>query len=198
EFDLLTGRPSIVRGQVLQAGEVLEVAAENLRRIVQTDSEVSEILLRAFILRRMAIIQDRHGTVVIVGSRRAGDTLRLKEFLSRNGEPYSSLDIEDGAGELLERFHVSAADAPVVVCHGDRVLRNPSNAELAACLGWEKTLDEKQVHDVVIVGAGPAGLAAAVLAASEGLDTLVLESCAPGGQAGSSSKIENYLGFPTG
>jgi thioredoxin reductase (NADPH) len=200
ELDMLSGRPSIVRGEVVSAGEVLELDHEQLRRLVQSDSEVSEVILRAFILRRMAIIQDQFGAVVVVGSRHSGDTLRLKEFLSRNAEPYSSMDVEDGAGvqALLDRFRVGVAETPVVICHGTRVLKNPSNDELASCLGWETSSEPESVHDVVVVGAGPAGLAAAVLAASEGLDTLVLESSAPGGQAGSSSKIENYLGFPTG
>jgi thioredoxin reductase (NADPH) len=200
ELDMLTGRPSIVVGQVVSGGEVLELDHQQFRRLVQNDSDVSDVILRAFILRRMAIIQDQFGAVVIVGSRHSADTLRLKEFLSRNGEPYSSLDVEDGEAvqALLDRFQVGVAETPVVICQGTRVLRNPSNDELASCLGWEKSCDPDSIHDVVVVGAGPAGLAAAVLAASEGLETLVLESSAPGGQAGSSSKIENYLGFPTG
>jgi thioredoxin reductase (NADPH) len=200
ELDMLTDRPSIVRGQVSSAGEVLELDRGQLHRLVQRDSEVSDVILRAFILRRMAIIQDQFGSVVIVGSRHSADTLRLKEFLSRNGEPYSSMDVEEGAGveALLDRFRVGVAETPVVICHGTRVLKNPSNDELASCLGWEVACEPEAVHDVVVVGAGPAGLAAAVMAGSEGLDTLVLEASAPGGQAGSSSKIENYLGFPTG
>ncbi len=200
ELDLLTGRPSSVLGEVAGAGEVLELDHDQLRRLVQSDSELSDVILRAFILRRMAIIQDQLGAVVIVGSRHSADTLRLKEFLSRNGEAYSSVDVEDGAEfqTLLDRFRVGVAETPIVICGGTRVLKNPSSDELASCLGWEKSSDPDSVHDVVVVGAGPAGLAAAVMAASEGLDTLVLETSAPGGQAGSSSKIENYLGFPTG
>jgi thioredoxin reductase (NADPH) len=200
ETDLLTGRPSMVSGRMVSDGEVLEFDAGQLRKIVQTDSEVSDILMRAFILRRMAFIAEGYGDVVLVGSRFSADTLRLQEFLGRNGEPYSSLDVDrdPSVQTLLDRFHITVADVPVVVCRGCTLLRNPSNDQLADCLGWTATFDVQRVRDLVIVGAGPAGLAAAVLAASEGLDTLVLEGEAPGGQAGSSSKIENYLGFPTG
>jgi thioredoxin reductase (NADPH) len=200
EFDLLTGRPSLHRGVALEDGEVIEVAYDRLRALLQTDPELSELLMRAFILRRMAALEKGWGNVVLVGSRYSADTLRLKEFLTRNGEPYTPLDVDKDpqVQELLDRFRVSVADVPVVICGGEHVLRNPSNDALADCLGWEGGLDEERVHDLVVVGAGPAGLAAAVLAASEGLDTLVLEATAPGGQAGASSKIENYLGFPTG
>jgi thioredoxin reductase (NADPH) len=156
--------------------------------------------MRAFILRRMAVLEQRWGNVVLVGSSYSADTLRLAEFLTRNGEPYTTLDVEADPHtlEVLDRFRIAVNDVPVVICYGKHVLRNPSNDVLAACLGWEAALDEARLRDLVIVGGGPAGLAAAVLAASEGLDTLVLEASAPGGQAGSSSKIENYLGFPTG
>ena len=200
EFDMLTGRPSLYGGRVAEDGEVLELTNEQLRKLIQTDSELSELIMRAFILRRMAILQGGWGTVVLVGSQYSADTLRIKEFLTRNGEPYSSLDVEDPqVQEVLDRFHVTIADVPVVLCCSTTtVLRNPSNEELADRLGWETRFDDERVRDLIIVGAGPAGLAAAVLAASEGLDTLVLEGIAPGGQAGSSSKIENYLGFPTG
>ena len=200
EFDLLTGRPSLHRGIVLADGEVIEVAYDQLRRLLQEDPELSELFMRAFILRRMAALEKGWGNVVLVGSRYSADTLRLREFLTRNGEPYGSLDVDADPNiqEVLDRFHVTVADVPVVICCGTHVLRNPSNDALADHLGWETALDEARVRDLVVVGAGPAGLAAAVLAASEGLDTLVLEASAPGGQAGSSSKIENYLGFPTG
>jgi thioredoxin reductase (NADPH) len=156
--------------------------------------------MRAFILRRVAAITHGQGEVAIVGSRFSADSLRLREFLSRNAEPYSWIDVDTDPGvqELLDRFRVTIADVPVVICRGVNVLRNPSNAELAECLGWGSSVECERVRDLVVVGAGPAGLAAAVYAGSEGLDTLVLEGNAPGGQAGSSSKIENYLGFPTG
>jgi thioredoxin reductase (NADPH) len=200
EFDMLTGRPSLYTGRVVEDGEVIELQNDQLRKLVQTDSELSELFMRAFILRRMAILQSGWGTVVVVGSQYSADTLRIKEFLTRNGEPYSSLEVDDPqVQEVIDRFQIRVADVPVVICcPGHEILRNPSNEELAQRLGWETPLEEGRVRDVVIVGAGPAGLAAAVLAASEGLDTLVLENTAPGGQAGSSSKIENYLGFPTG
>ncbi len=200
EVDLMTRRPSLVRGRMSEDGEVVEFEVDRLRQIVQADSEVSDILMRAFILRRMAIIASGRSSIVLLGSRFSAQTLRLKEFLGRNTEPYSSIDVEadPGVQELLDRFHVTVADVPVVICRGEKVLRNPTNEELAACLGWSATVDEERVRDLVIVGAGPAGLAAAVYAGSEGLDALVLEASAPGGQAGSSSKIENYLGFPTG
>src|SRR6266571_4020231 len=135
-----------------------------------------------------------------LGSTHSPGTLRIKEFLTRNNHPYSYIDLDRDSGvqALLDRFHVSVHDMPVVICRGELVLRNPSNEQLAECLGFNDAINQTQLRDVVIIGAGPAGLAAAVYGASEGLDVLVLESNAPGGQAGASSKIENYLGFPTG
>ncbi len=135
-----------------------------------------------------------------MGSNYCSETLRIKQFLTRNGHPYSFIDLDhdEGVQAILDHFHVSAADVPVVICRGELVLRNPSNQQIADCLGFNEGIDETQIRDLVIVGAGPSGLAAAVYGASEGLDVLVLESNSPGGQAGSSSKIENYLGFPTG
>jgi thioredoxin reductase (NADPH) len=167
---------------------------------VQTDAELSAILMRAFILRRSELIAGGYGDVVVIGSIHSSGTLRVKEFLTRNGHPhhYIDLDRDAEAQELLDRCHVSEADVPVLICRGDAVLRNPSNPEIAACLGFNDAIDRAHVRDLVIVGAGPAGLAAAVYGASEGLDVLVLESNTPGGQAGTSSRIENYLGFPTG
>jgi len=151
-------------------------------------------------LRRVGLLADGHGDATLIGSSHSADTLRLREFLTRNGHPHAYLDVErdKSVQELLDRFHVAVSDVPVLICRGDLVLKNPTNAEVAECFGFNRALDPAKLRDVVVVGAGPAGLAAAVYAASEGLDVLVLETNAPGGQAGTSSKIENYLGFPTG
>ena len=137
---------------------------------------------------------------MLVGSSHSPGTLRIKEFLSRNGHPYSYIDLDrdESVQDLLDRFQVHIDEVPVLICRGTVVLRNPSNHQVADCLGLNADIDESHIRDVVVIGAGPSGLAAAVYAASEGLDVLVLETSAPGGQAGSSSKIENYLGFPTG
>jgi len=200
EVNMLSGRPALVRSRALEAGEVIELEREHLLALVQTDSELSELIMRAFILRRVELITQGLGNVVLVGSNHCSGTLRVKEFLTRNSHPYAYIDLDRDADvqELLDRFHVSAEDIPVLICRGEVVLRNPSNQQIAACLGFNAAIDQSQIRDVAIIGAGPAGLAAAVYAASEGLDVLVLETDAPGGQAGSSSKIENYLGFPTG
>jgi thioredoxin reductase (NADPH) len=171
-----------------------------LLALIQTDAELSEIFMRAFILRRIELIAGGYGDVVLIGSTHCAGTLGIKEFLTRNGHPfhYIDLDRDADAQDLLDRFHVDAADVPVLICRGDSVLRNPSNQRIADCLGFNDAIDQTHVRDLVIVGAGPAGLAAAVYGASEGLDVLVLESNLPGGQAGSSSRIENYLGVPAG
>ena len=200
EGNMIAGRRALVRAQVTESGEVIELDRQQLLALVQTDAELSEILMRAFILRRVELIARGLGDVVVIGSTHCAGTLRVKEFLTRNGHPFAYIDLDhDGeAQELLDRFHVSASDVPVLICRGDAVLRNPSNQQIAECLGFNDTIDQAHMRDLVIVGAGPAGLAAAVYGASEGLDVLVLESNAPGGQAGSSSRIENYLGFPTG
>jgi thioredoxin reductase (NADPH) len=200
EVTMMSGRRALVRARVTEAGEVIELTRQELLRLVQTDSELSEILMRAFILRRVRLIAAGLGDVVLVGSAHSSGTLRIKEFLMRNGHPYSYIDLEKDTDveSLLERFHISTADVPVIICRGELVLKNPTNQQLADCLGFNEAIDASQVRDVVIVGAGPSGLAAAVYGASEGLDVLVLETISPGGQAGSSSKIENYLGFPTG
>ena len=200
EVNMLSGRPGLIRIRVSESGEVIEVEREQLLGLVQTDSELSEILLKAFILRRVEIIARGISDVVLVGSSHSPGTLRVKEFLTRNGHPYAYIDLEHDSGvqELLDRFHVSVEDVPILICRGLTALRNPSNQQIAACLGFNEAIDPAHVRDLVIVGAGPSGLAAAVYGASEGLDVLVLEADSPGGQAGSSSKIENYLGFPTG
>jgi thioredoxin reductase (NADPH) len=200
EINMISGQRSLVRGRVTGAGEFLEITPEGLRSIVSTDPELSEIFMRAFILRRVALVHAGYGNIVLLGSRHSADTLRLREFLSRNGHPHTYLDLDSdkSAQEMLDKFNVKVSEIPVVICAGRHVLRNPSIQQLADCLGLNLSIDTEQVRDVVIVGAGPSGLAAAVYAASEGLDALVIETEAPGGQAGSSSKIENYLGFPTG
>jgi thioredoxin reductase (NADPH) len=188
------------RVRVTEPGEVLEVDRSQIQALLQTDSELSDILLRAFILRRVELVAHALGDVALIGSVHSPATLRIKEFLTRNSHPYAyiDLDAEPDVQALLDRFHISIADIPVLICRGENVLKNPSNEEIADCLGFNDAIDRTHVRDVVVVGAGPAGLAAAVYGASEGLDVLVVEANAPGGQAGSSSKIENYLGFPTG
>jgi thioredoxin reductase (NADPH) len=200
EVSMLSGRRSIVQATAVTAGEVIELDREHMLSLVQTDSELGEIIMRAFILRRVELIAHGIGDAVLLGSAHCSGTLRIKEFLSRNGHPYAYIDLDrdEGVQVLLDRFKVGLPDIPVVICRGTDVLRNPSNQEIADCLGFNEAIDQTQMRDLVIVGAGPAGLAAAVYGASEGLDVLVVETNAPGGQAGSSSKIENYLGFPTG
>jgi len=200
EMSTLRGLGSFVTVRVRQSGEVIAISDAELRRIVQTDSELSELFMRAFILRRMGLIQAGQGDIVLLGSMHTSSALRLVQFLTRNAYPHTAMDVDTDpdARELLQRLHVGSGELPVVLCRGQVVLKNPSNAEVAACLGMNPRIDQSQVRDVIVIGAGPAGLAAAVYAASEGLDTLVVETVASGGQAGSSSKIENYLGFPTG
>ena len=200
EANLISGRPSMARLRIGEPGEVLELTRDQLLALVQTDAELSEILMRVFILRRLELIAHDVGGVVIIGSAYNAGTLRIREFLTRNGHPFHFVDLDRDAEaqELFDRFHVSVADVPVMICGVETVLRNPTNAEIANSLGFNEDVDQTRVNDLVVVGAGPAGLAAAVYGASEGLDVLVLESNVPGGQAGSSSRIENYLGFPTG
>jgi thioredoxin reductase (NADPH) len=200
EGGLLIGRRPMMRTQVVEDGEVLELSREQLMTLIQTDTEISEILMRAFLLRRTELIAQHLGDVVVVGSVHSADTLRVREFLDRNGHPFQYFDLDrDPDGQpLLDSFHVGVADIPVLICRDTRLLRNPSNEEIADCLGFNASVAADQLRDVVVVGAGPAGLAAAVYGATEGLSVLILESNVPGGQAGSSSKIENYLGFPNG
>ncbi len=200
EVNLLSGRPPVVRARVRESGEVIELDRQRILALVQTETELSETIMRAFIFRRLELISHGLGDVVLIGSNHCSGTLRVKEFLTRNSHPYSYIDLDRDADvqAMLDQFKVSAGEIPVLVCRGDVVLRNPTNQQIAACLGFNQAIDQTQVRDLVIVGAGPSGLAAAVYGASEGLDVLVLESHVPGGQAGSSSRIENYLGFPLG
>jgi thioredoxin reductase (NADPH) len=200
EITMISGQRCLARGRVTVGGEFLEISGEGLRSIVAKDAELGEIFMRAFILRRLALISRGQGNVIVMGSRHCAATLRIREFLGRNAYPYTfvDLDTDKTSQELLDRFEVKLSDVPVVICNDRTVLRNPSTQALADCLGFNASIDESQVRDLIIVGAGPSGLAAAVYAASEGLDTLLIETESPGGQAGSSSLIENYLGFPTG
>jgi len=199
EANMLSGRPGLLRLRASESSEVIELDRNRLLELVQTDSELSDILMRAFILRRVELIARGFGEV-LVGSTHSPGTLRIKEFLTRNGHPYSFVDVERDAGvqDLLDQFHVGIEDVPILICRGEQVLRNPSNQQVAECLRFNEAIDQRHMRDLVILGAGPSGLAAAVYGASEGLDVLVLETNAPGGQAGLSSKIENYLGFPSG
>ena len=200
EINTLTGRRSFARVRARQDSEVIQIARENLVGLVQTDAELSEIVMRAFILRRAELQAQGLGDATLVGSSHSADTLRIKEFLTRNGHPHAYIDLErdPDVENVLARFHVSVVDTPVLICRGETALRNPANHEIANCLGFNEAVDESRVRGLVIIGAGPAGLAAAVYGASDGLDVLLLETFSPGRQAGFSSKIENYLGFPTG
>ncbi len=200
EVNHLTGRRSLVRIRALDDGALLELDPEALRTLVQTDTELGELLMRAFILRRVGLISRELGDVVLVGESGSPETLRLREFLARNAHPYLYLDLDtdDDARPMLARHRVGADVLPVLICRGELVLRDPTLEQVAECVGLNAGIELDAVRDLLVVGAGPAGLAAAVYGASEGLDVLVVEQHAPGGQAGSSSKIENYLGFPTG
>jgi thioredoxin reductase (NADPH) len=199
DVDLLSGRPVVVRARARGDVRVLELPPARLRAMVQTDAELSEIFLRAFMLRRLALMAQGGGNVVLIGSRHSAGTLALQEFLTRNSQPHGYIDVEGDVAvqETLDRFGVGVEDVPVLICRGTRVLRKPTIEDVADCLGLND-LNETVVRDLAVIGAGPAGLSTAVYAASEGLDVLVIEARSPGGQAGSSSRIENYLGFPTG
>ena len=200
EVSMIAGGRALMLVRVRSDGELIEVSREELAALVQIDAELSEILMRAFILRRMELVASGVGDVVLIGSMHSVDTLRIKEFLTRNNHPYQYVDLDKDADVqvLLDRFHVKVEDVPVLICRGQHVLRNPSVREITDCLGFNEEIDREHVRDLIVVGAGPSGLAAAVYAASEGLTVLVIECNAPGGQAGASSRIENYLGFPEG
>jgi thioredoxin reductase (NADPH) len=200
DISMILGRPALMRLRVSESGEVVQLTRDQMLALVQTDAEISEVLMKALIYRRIELVAQGIGDVLLIGSAHSGATLRIKAFLTRNDHPFKYLDLDRDADvrHLLDRFRVDAAELPVLICRGEKVLKNPSNQEIAECLGFNGRIDQSHQRDVVIVGAGPAGLAAAVYAASEGLDALIVEASSPGGQAGSSSRIENYLGFPTG
>ena len=200
EVNMLSGRRSLITLRAREVSSVLEIDRANLRHIMQTDVALGEIFLNAFIQRRVYLVAHSVGDAVLIGSRLSGDTLRLREFLTRNGHPHTYLDVDsdESVPSILEHFGIPITDLPVLICRGETALRNPTNAESAACFGLNDDIDQGEVSDLIVVGAGPSGLAAAVYGASEGLSVLVIERNAPGGQAGGSSRIENYLGFPMG
>ncbi len=200
ELALLSGRPALVDAIAQEPVEALLIPSERLRALMIAEAELGERIMRALILRRVAILQAGIGGPVILGRAESGDVLRLEGFLRRNGHPHQLLNPETDlpAKALIERFHIDPEQLPIVLCPGGQMLRNPGEAELARCLGLVRPIDPHRLYDVVVVGAGPAGLATAVYAASEGLSVVVLDCRSFGGQAGASARIENYLGFPTG
>ena len=200
EVNQLSGRRSLVRCRAREESTVLELGRSCLRKLMQTDVALGELFLRVFVMRRSYLIANSVGDALLIGSSHSSDTLRLRAFLSRNGHPHTYIDVEHDPDvqAVLDQFEIRVSEIPVLICRGDMVLRNPTIAEAAACFGLNAGIDVGGMYDLVVVGAGPAGLAAAVYGASEGLNVLVVEGNAPGGQAGSSSRIENYLGFPMG
>jgi thioredoxin reductase (NADPH) len=200
ELALLSGRPALVDAIAQDSVEALIIPPERLRALMIAEAELGERIMRALILRRVAILQAGIGGPIILGRAESGDVLRLEGFLRRNGHPYQLLnpEIDALAKVLIERFHIDPGQLPIVLCPSGQLLRNPGEDELARCLGLVRPIDPNRLYDVAVVGAGPAGLATAVYAASEGLSVVVLDCRAFGGQAGASARIENYLGFPTG
>ncbi len=199
DVDLLAGRPSAVSVIAKTDCDTYEVSADSLKKILREMPRLSDLLLRAFLMRRELIEELGLASVRVIGSRHSKETHRIREFLAKNKIPFSWIDLENDpqVDALLKNFKTEPNETPLVICGENRILRNPTNRELADCLGVRKPI-ERTIYDLIIIGAGPAGLAAAVYGASEGLKTLMLDRMGPGGQAGSSSKIENYMGFPTG
>ncbi len=201
------GRAGAARGasgprRCLRQGavEAIVIPPDKLRALLISEAELGERIMRALILRRVGLLEEGVGGPVIVGAAGNADVLRLANFLSRNGHPHQRLDPDTDAAAkgLIERFSVDPCQLPIVLCPDGQILRNPSETELARCIGLVGLIDPDRVYDVAVVGAGPAGLATAVYAGSEGLAVLVLDCRAFGGQAGASARIENYMGFPTG
>jgi thioredoxin reductase (NADPH) len=200
EQDLLNGRQTLVNGRSIGDCRVLRIKRPELQRMMRTESDIADLIMQACIWRRIGLLENSSGGMILIGRTDCADTIRLQRFLVRNGYPHRVVDHEMDAetASLLETFHVPPEQLPVAVLPNGHFLWNPSTSLLADELGLTEMLTEGEVFDVAVIGAGPAGLAAAVYSASEGLNTVVIEGNAPGGQAGTSSKIENYLGFPTG
>jgi thioredoxin reductase (NADPH) len=200
ELAQLAGRPALVDAFAREPAKALVITPDRLRALLVAEAELGERIMRALILRRIGLLETGGGGPVIVGRADNGDVLRLDYFLRRNSHPHQALDpdVDSEAKALIERFQIDPGQLPIVLCPGGQLLRNPSEGELARCLGLVGPIDPERIFDVAIVGAGPAGLAAAVYAGSEGLSVLVLDCRSRGGQAGASARIENYLGFPTG
>jgi thioredoxin reductase (NADPH) len=200
DIDVLSGRATVVTGSAAEDGRVLELSSDEFRHVVDELPELGEILVKAFLMRRSLLIGEDYAGITILGSRFSPDSHRLRDFATRNGVQFRwiDLDADAEADALLREFKIPASATPIVLGSDGEWVSNPSIADFARCMGMEATLEPDHVYDLVVVGAGPAGLAASVYAASEGLDVLTLDSLAPGGQAGTSSRIENYLGFPAG
>lgn len=200
EIAQLSGRPSLVDVTALTDVEALLISPDRLRAVLVAEAELGERIMRALILRRVSLIETGAGGPIIIGRAADAEVIRLSGFLARNGHPYQNLDPDqvDCAKVLIQRFDVDESELPIVLCPNGQILRKPTNHQLGRCIGLVGPIDESKVYDVAVVGAGPAGLATAVYAASEGLSVLVLDTRAFGGQAGASARIENYLGFPTG
>ena len=200
ELDLFNDRAILVSGRAGPSCRIVRVLHKDFRRMIEAESDIGEIVMRAFILRRVGLMRHSQGGVLLIGSAHCADTLRIQRFLSRNGYPHRMLDVESDpdAQVTLRSFDLPADEYPVVIIPGSDRLRNPRTPALADALGLTERIDPDEAFDLAVIGAGPAGLAAAVYGASEGLRTIVIEGMAPGGQAGTSSRIENYLGFPTG
>ncbi len=200
ELAQLAGRPSLVDAYATSPGRALIISPERLRALVVGEAEIGERIMRALILRRVGLIETGVGGPIIIGRADHPLVLRLEGFLSRNGHPFQHLDpeVDPEAKTLIERFHLDSSELPIVLCPNGKFVRSPSEDELARCLGLLSAIDPERLYDLIVIGAGPAGLATAVYAGSEGLSVLVLDCRAFGGQAGASARIENYLGFPTG
>jgi thioredoxin reductase (NADPH) len=200
ELAQLAGRPSLVDAYATSPGRALIISPERLRALLVGEAEIGERIMRALILRRVGLIETGVGGPIIIGRADHPLVLRLEGFLSRNGHPFQHLDpeVDPEAKTLIERFHLDSSELPIVLCPNGKFVRSPSEDELARCLGLLSAIDPERLYDLIVIGAGPAGLATAVYAGSEGLSVLVLDCRAFGGQAGASARIENYLGFPTG